>query len=159
MPGIKHLIECHCKLQIYKNNVKIIYHKFPVYSKLDKDNKIIPKFVKCNNCEAMHKVINVGISEIAAGKDQSSFSLTKEDISYSLSDTMVDVLVKHDSDISNYEHVKDIIDEKRWNEIVVLKREIINEETVVKYLTITGKSSFKINSETIKDTIIGEKSE
>ena len=32
MAGVKHLIECHCKLRLYRDNKKNIYHKFPVYS-------------------------------------------------------------------------------------------------------------------------------
>ena len=31
---------------------------------------IIPKYVKCNNCEAVHKVYEINKSEIFAGKDQ-----------------------------------------------------------------------------------------
>ena len=37
---IKHLIDCHCILSIYKNRTKPVYHKFPVFSKLD-NNEII----------------------------------------------------------------------------------------------------------------------
>ena len=51
LPGIKHLIECHCVLAIYKKNQKIINHKFPVYSKIDEKGAVIPKLSKCNNCD------------------------------------------------------------------------------------------------------------
>ena len=44
MPGIKHLIECHCVLAIFKSKEeKIIFHKFPTYSKIDENEKVIPK--------------------------------------------------------------------------------------------------------------------
>ena len=60
MAGVKHLIECHCYLAIFKKNSKIPVHKFPVYSKLDKEGRVIEKIVKCNNCEALHKIIEIG---------------------------------------------------------------------------------------------------
>ena len=44
MPGIKHLIECHCSLIIFKNNDKQIYHKFPVYSIIDKNQNQAYRF-------------------------------------------------------------------------------------------------------------------
>ena len=64
MLGIKHLVNCHCYLKIYQKNENIIYHKFPVYSKIDENGNIIPKNVKCNNCNAFHKVYEIQKSEI-----------------------------------------------------------------------------------------------
>ena len=72
MPGIKHLIQCFCKLKILeKTNFN---HKFPVYSKIDESSgKIIKKNVKCNNCEAYHEVYEIGKSNIIPGKEQKVF--------------------------------------------------------------------------------------
>ena len=56
MPGLKHLIECHCTLKIF-NGDELINHKFPVYSKVKPDGSIVSKLVKCNNCDAVHRVI------------------------------------------------------------------------------------------------------
>ena len=39
MPGIKHLIECHCYLKIYKKENTFINHKFLVYSKVNEFDK------------------------------------------------------------------------------------------------------------------------
>ena len=154
MPGIKHLIECHCKLVIFKNSKKDIYHKFPVYSKLDNDNKIIEKFRKCNNCEALHKVYDIGKSEIFAGKDQTNVTLSLEDISINFDEKLKRILDNHNCDISSYFHALDIIEEKRWGEIIVLKRDIINEITNIKFLEIKGKNNFAVKFEKIEDTIM-----
>ena len=62
--SLKHLIECHCSLIIYKKRKDTVYHKFPVYSKLDKDNNIIEKIVQCNNCGVVHKITDLCKSEI-----------------------------------------------------------------------------------------------
>ena len=70
MSGLKHLIECHCYLKIYKKDIKNINHKFPVYSKFDLDGLIVPELFKCNNCDALHWVYDVCKSELRPGKDQ-----------------------------------------------------------------------------------------
>ena len=74
-------------------------------------------------------------------------------------DPIVNILNEYDADISSYDHVIDIIEEKRWGEFIVLKRDIINEDEVVKILTINEKDKLKISTETINNTIIelGEK--
>ena len=94
MPGIKHLIECHCVLPLFKSSQKIIYHKFPVYSKITASGMLVEKLVKCNNCEAAHLINEVCKSEIQPGKDQTEVVVSKEDISYMLDDKLVKLLEK-----------------------------------------------------------------
>lgn len=154
MPGIKHLIECHCYLAIYKSDSKIPpVHKFPVYSKLDSDDKIIKKVVKCNNCEALHEITEVGVSVLIPGKDQTKVTINKKDLSFNLPQKIVEILYQYDCDISSWEHILDIIEEKRWGEPVVLSREIINEKTNVKIIEILGKNNIRIKNETIDEFI------
>lgn len=153
MPGLKHLIECHCTLKIYSAERKTIYHKFPVYSKLDKEGSLIKKIVKCNNCEAAHIVTDVCKSELMAGKDQTGVTTTIDDISISLPQRLVDLLNKLECDITAYEHCLDIIEEDRWGEMVVLRRDIINENESLKILVIDGENKFKIRTETIINTL------
>lgn len=154
MPGIKHLVECHCYLAIYKKSSKIINHKFPVYSKLDDDGKIIPKNAKCNNCEALHRVYDVCKSELKAGKDQSSVTLTIDDLMVMMPQNISNFLISNNVDISTWEHIKDIIDEKRWGEPVIIKRDIIDEKQQIKYIELDSKLTIKINLETLEDTFI-----
>tara|TARA_B100000674_G_C37968822_1_gene975927 strand:+ start:2541 stop:3002 length:462 start_codon:yes stop_codon:yes gene_type:complete len=149
MPGIKHLIECHCYLAIFKNNKNLVNHKFAVYSKLDDLNNVIPKIFKCNNCDALHKVVDIGRSELIPGKDQTSLTLTKEELSLMIPNSIKNILEDYNCDISNYDHVIDIIEEKRWGEFIVLKREVMNENEVVKILTINSKNKIKVSTETI----------
>jgi hypothetical protein len=155
MEGIKHLIECHCYLSIFKksNNSDIIYHKFPVFSYIDESSKIIQKYVKCNNCEAVHKIYDVGKSEIFAGKDQTDTIPTKDDLSLSLPDKLVTILEKYNKDTADFEHAIHIIKEKQWGTFIVLKRDIIDEMHQVKYLIIE-KDKYEIKNATINDTVI-----
>lgn len=155
MPGIKHLIECHCFLTIYKKGKKMINHKFSVYSKIDNQGKLIPKLVKCNNCEAAHFVSQIGRSELRPGKDQSDSVLKIEDTKYDLPVKLFNYLLENNCSISDFEHAKDIIDEKRWGENIVIRRDIIDEKQQIKYITINNKSNFSIKSDTIEDLIEG----
>lgn len=154
MPGIKHLVQCHCVLAIYKTGEDIVNHMFPVYSKIDKNNKIVPKLIKCNNCETMHYVHDVCKSEIRGGKDQSGLTLTIEDLSLSLPERLSNVLFKTQTDISNWEHIVDIFDEERWGEEVVLRREIIGEKQHLKSIIIQSEKTFKIKNRELEDTIV-----
>lgn len=154
MPGIKHLIECHCYLAIYKKNSKMINHKFPVYSKIDEDGKVIPKNVKCNNCEALHYIVDVCKSELKAGKDQSSIVITVDDLKTMLPQNISNFLISNEVDISTWEHIKDIIDERRWGEPVIIKRDIIDEKQQVKYVTLDSNLNIKIEISVIEDTLI-----
>lgn len=156
MSGIKHLIECHCYLAIFKNSKKMINHKFPVYSKLDDYNNLIPKLVKCNNCEALHYVSSIGTSELRPGKDQSDVLLKKEDIALMLPEKVRNILISVDSDISNYEHALDIIEDKNWNIPIVIKRDVIDEIEQVKIMTITDKNNVTISVEKINNLAIKE---
>ena len=156
MPGLKHLIECHCTLAIFKNNNEMINHKFPVYSKFDSSGRIIRKVVKCNNCDMLHEVYDVCKSEIRPGKDSTQITISKEDISFMLPDKVVNLLTKTEVDISVWEHVLDVIEEERWGEVIVLKRDIVDELTNVKAVIFESETKFKIFSETINDLIRGE---
>lgn len=154
MTGIKHLIECHCVLAIYKSSKQDMpSHKFPVYSKFDTNENIIPRLVKCNNCDTMHYVNDICRSEIRGGKDQSELTVTIEELGLMLPERLAHALTKMDTDISNWEHIVDIFEEKRWGELVVLRREIINESQHVKTIEITSDQSFKIKNNVIKDTV------
>lgn len=154
MPGIKHLVECHCYLALYKKNKDQINHKFPVYSKINEDGIIIPKNVKCNNCEAFHYVFDICKSEIKPGKDQSTLIINKEDIGLMIPQKILNFLLSNECDISTWEHIKDIIDEKRWGETVIIKREIIDEKQQIKYITLDSKLNIFINLDTIEDIIV-----
>ena len=155
MIGQKHLIECHCSLSIYRNKNDIVYHRFSVYSKLDKKNKVIPKYSKCNNCGANHYVYEFCKSEIKNGKEDSDLSLSIEDIKISLPEKIVKILEQYDCDISIYEEIDHMYDLSYFPHNVVIKREIIDDEHTVKILSFEKNDRFKILTEKI-GTIIKE---
>ena len=153
--GIKHLIECHCILPQYKRRDPPFYHKFTVYSKII-DGLVYEKYAQCNNCDIVHKVFDICKSEIVVGKEEFNTGLTISDMSLQLSDKLSMLLSNSNCDYATWEHVLDIIDEERWEEPVVIKREIVDDKTVVKILKIQSGERIKIQTKTIEDQLVGE---
>ena len=80
MRGVKHLIQCHCMLPQFRNMKEPIFHKFPVFSVIDNSDITIEKFSICNNCAALHKVVDICKSEIVIGADDRNVARTIEDV-------------------------------------------------------------------------------
>ena len=155
MSGFKHLIECHCILQQYKKRQNPLYHKFTVYSKI-KDDKIEIKYAQCNNCDIVHKVYDICKSEIVIGKEDYSVGLSIDDMSVQLSDKLSNLLSVNNCDYATWEHVLDIVENDRWEEPVVIKRDIINGKENVKILKIMPGEKIKLSTRAIEDEIIGD---
>ena len=153
MAGIKHLIQCHCTLAIYKKNEDVINHKFPVYSFLDKLDNIIPKFVQCNNCGTIHFVKKIGHSEIKFGKEDSKMTKSIEDAIKEIPMKISRTLIENNCTLADYEHAKDIIDNKSWGSYIVVSREIYDDKEHVKIIEIIAKDKFNIRNEIIEDLI------
>jgi len=156
MQGIKHLIECHCFLKIFDKSENKINHKFPVYSKLDENNNILPKLAKCNNCESLHYVYDACKSELRPGKEDITSILTIEDIMMMLPDRINSVLTANRSDIADFEHALDIVENERWGETIVVKRSIVGEIENIKILQIDGENKIKILNKEINTILVGK---
>ena len=153
MKGIKHLIECHCMLKTIQKGNSPIYHKFVVYSKFDDYENIVPKCVKCNNCGTVHYVYEICKSEIKTGKEDISSINTIKDISLSLPDKIVNLLLENDSGLAIYEEVLDVIENSFFPVSIVLQRETIEDIIQIKTLIIQDKDKFKIENNFINRVI------
>jgi hypothetical protein len=154
IPGIKHLIECHCTLKIYEGSDNHLYHKFPVYSKLDKNEKITEKLAQCNHCQTIHKVYDICKSDIIrSGKDEHKTAISKDDISYQLSDKINSILRRYNCDISTWEQILDYCDNEFWNQKIVINRELIEGKYNVKVLTLISENKIKIENRIIENDI------
>ena len=155
--GIKHLIECHCTLKIFKGKSNVedhLYHKFPVYSQIQENGKILERIAQCNNCGTLHRVIDYCKSELVErGSDVNDTSLSTEDIEFQISEKLSRVLKKYKCDISTWEHVLDIVEKECWGENVVLTREVIDQIYHVKVLQIISEDKIKIMTKKINDEI------
>tara|TARA_B100000424_G_scaffold241507_1_gene209706 strand:- start:393 stop:863 length:471 start_codon:yes stop_codon:yes gene_type:complete len=153
----RHLVECHCVLPIYKNKTPPVYHKFSVYSKIDKKTgRVIPKYVNCNNCGATHYVTELCKSEIKTGKEDVLSVRTASDIKISLPEKLGQILEEYNVQLDIYEEVEDVIDNNLYPRNIVLSREIIGEDKNYKIISLLSSSKYKIVTEIIKTTIMEE---
>jgi len=153
----RHLIECHCVLPIFKDRKPIIYHKFAVYSKIDKKtDRVISKYVNCNNCGITHFVYEFCKSEITIGKEDLQCVRSKSDISISLPEKICLILDNHQVSVDVYEEVEDILENINFPRDIVIGRENLEKNQIFKILSIEGNNKFKIKSEVINTAIIKE---
>jgi len=149
---VKHLIDCHCILSIYKNRTKPIYHKFPVFSIVEEDS-IKEKYVLCNNCDIVHKVFEINKSEIKWGNEGfKSLVTTKEDIKFNLEnlgmERLVTILEVNNVDISDWELIDYLLENDLEGKVVIDKKEI--EDSInYKYLEIKN-GKYKIKNDIVQ---------
>lgn len=149
MKYLKHLIECQCILPQYKKQDKVLFHKFPVFS-LFKENvnqdfsQPIEKYVKCNNCDAVHRVYDICKSELLKNSDNYVDLVTNlEDLKYSIPVELIEILSKNQMDIADYEMCSHLIEEKGSDKIILSKK-VVGNNIVCKFLIFTdGKFSVK----------------
>lgn len=153
MEGYKHLIECHCVLPQYRKLENPIFHKFVVFSLLDDEGNVIPKMSQCNNCGAVHKVVDICQSEIAAGKDETKSVLTKNDISRSLPSQLVGLLEEYELDVADYEFSKFIIENEKWGSVIILSKEQEGDGYAGKSLNFVGPNKYRVDPFFATDTV------
>ena len=153
MPGIKHLIQCHCILPQYRKMKDPLFHKFIVYSKINIRGEIEEKIAKCNNCNIYHKVNEICKSELLQDYDGINFIISIDDIEDQLPDNISKVLKKNNCDLPTWENILDIYQSSIFDVPVVISRNTIENSTYVKSLTFIDKGNIKIDSNVIADTM------
>ena len=78
--GTKHLIQCHCVLPQYRKMDEPIFHKFVVYSKFNEDGKVKNKLARCNNCDAVHRIIDFCRSEIVTRIEDTDVIIDEDEL-------------------------------------------------------------------------------
>jgi hypothetical protein len=142
--GIKHLVECHCTLPQYRNRKERIFHKFVVFSIIEKE-KVLPKYAQCNNCGIIHYIKEIGKSEFIP-KDSSTSISTIEDVKYSIPKDIREILDDHKLDLPGWEEVAFIYENKRWGSHIILSSDNTGETINTKTLKILDKDYVKVES-------------
>ena len=143
MKGLKHLVECHCVLPQFRNKKERPYHKFVVFSVIDKADGVIPKHAVCNNCGVIHNVYDIGKSEILVGQESGAI-IQKEDIELMIPTSISNVLKSYDCDISVWEHVLFVMQNSIFPEKIILSRDVDGEIISGKILTIEEINKYQI---------------
>lgn len=144
--GQKHLIKCRCVLPQFKRLENPPVHQFIVFSAIQEDETVKPRYSQCNNCGVVHKVIDVCKSEIVSGKENMNSLIKIEDIKPSLHPNFVGILESSQADLATWESVQFIVENKQWGQFVVLTNDSEGEEIHGKYIRILGESMCKVET-------------
>tara|TARA_S200000501_G_C20285214_1_gene509064 strand:- start:20 stop:505 length:486 start_codon:yes stop_codon:yes gene_type:complete len=144
--GTKHLIECHCILPQYRGKKNTVFHKFVVFSMIDASDTCVPKFVQCNNCNAVHKVYDICKSEILPGRDELRSVVTKKEVKLGINRDVREILETYDCDISTWEMAKFVLDYEKWGTSIVLTQDNMDENTQGKALIFESRNVFKLEN-------------
>ncbi len=142
--GMKHLVKCRCVMHQFKKMKDPPRHQFIVFSILNDDSTVVPKFAQCNNCGLIHKVVDICKSEIIEKKEDSQLVLGIEDIKVSIGERISNLLESNRCDLPTWEAAQFILENKSWGEFVVLTSESEDGVTQGKVLQILGENLLKV---------------
>lgn len=143
--GMKHLVTCRCTLPQFKRSPHPPFHQFAVFSLIDDDNNVTPKYAQCNNCGIIHRVVEINRSEIVNDKESMTTILSIDDIRTALPTRLVELLDGNNADLATWEAAKDIVKNKRWGEFLVLTSESDQGVRTGKYVRILGDNMFDVD--------------
>jgi hypothetical protein len=142
--GVKHIIECRCILPQFKNAFDPPFHKFRVFSIIDENDAVVLKYTQCNYCGIVHKVTDIGTSEIMKGREELKSIMTIADVRHSIPTELAEILDQNNADIALWEQAKFVLQSKTWGEILILSTEIVDDMRQGKYVRILGEKLFDI---------------
>jgi len=148
LEGLKHQIECNCILPQFVNRQPVVFHRFNVFSVIEYDGsvlegKIRPSYARCNNCDAIHKIIEVNTSRQLA-KEESRLLPNLNEVKLAIPENVRAIIESYKVDMATWQEAEFIYENEKWGGQVVLFREEDDSKTIGKYLVILGKSLFKI---------------
>ena len=153
MQGVKHLIQCHCVLPQYRKLPEPLFHKFVVFTVIDDKDQVISKMARCNNCGAVHRITEIGKSEIVTSKEDSRSLVTENELAMSLPPDVVSLFRTYEVDLATWEQASFVLDNQQWGSHITLVRETEDEDTVGKILIIMATDRFRVESFSRKETI------
>lgn len=142
------MVECNCILPQYAKIKPPIFHKFIVFSEITDQGEFVPSFAKCNNCFAIHKIVEVFQSKTIAKENVSSLP-KEEELKRGLNDELVSMVQEYDPEIHVWQEIDFIVKNRLWGKTVTLTKENVDGLITGKFLLIAGKNLFKIDSFTV----------
>ena len=150
LQGQKHLIKCRCVLTQFKKMVNPLLHQFIVFSIIEDDNVKL-KYSQCPNCGIVHRITEIGKSEIIQGREAMQSLITIDDIKSGLPENLRFILEKNNADLPTWEAVSFYYENKLWGNFVVLSSDTDSSVKQGKYVRLLGDSLFKVESYTRED--------
>jgi len=150
---VKHIIMCKCILPQFEHMQNPPTHRFIVFSELDANAEVVPSFAQCSNCGIVHKVIEVGKSQILK-KETSTILPTIKEIKLSLPKELVELLEQYNLELYSWQEVQWIFDNESWGRTVVLTKEEIDGICNGKYIQFFGRNNWRINKFTREESVV-----
>jgi len=144
LTGIKHTVKCRCILSQFKNRENPPLHEFVVFSVMDGDD-LKKSHAKCNNCGITHEITDLCKSKILDKSDDWSVP-TKEEISYSFSPDLKDLLKSYEADLPTWQMSQWIIDNNKWGSKIILSKKDLDDRIEGKILIFKEKNLFRIET-------------
>jgi len=148
----RHLIKCRCILPQNKHVSPPKFFSFITCS-LVIDGVTQPSFAECPNCGILHKVVDICRSEIVSKSDLIGVSKTIDDIKLSLPEKLVSILSSHELDISTWQHAANIIEHELWGSFIILKRETVGSDELIKLIRVLSPTLFKVETKNEQNKI------
>jgi hypothetical protein len=149
--GIKHQIECNCILPQFMNSNPVVFHRFNVFSIIDENGNVVPSYAQCNNCDAIHKVIEIGVSK-QLPKESSNLLPNLIEIKQSIPENVRAIAESYKVDLPTWQEIQFIYENEKWGRKVILFKEEDDGKIIGKMLLILGKSIFKIENFIIEES-------
>jgi hypothetical protein len=131
--GIKHLVECQCILPQFRNATPPVYHKFVVFSVVNDSDSVAESVAKCNNCGILHRVFEIGKSEILLGDEEGSGSiLSKDDMRLMIPTTISQVLDSYSADVPTWQQCLFVLENEKWDTPIVIAKEQNEDNGTIK---------------------------
>lgn len=154
MRGVKHLVQCHCVLPQFRGADPPIFHRFVVFSVLNDDDTVVERVARCPSCDALHRVIEIGRSEIVPGRDGSASVMDIEDVKSQLPTSLVTVLERHKVDEATYEQALYYVNTYNTEDPIVLAKESLGDgKTSIKALWLRADRSLRIETIVRQDEV------
>lgn len=147
---VKHLISCKCILPQFRKMQEPPFHKFIVFSELDENAMVVPSFSQCPNCGVVHKVKEVGISEILKKEDLRSV-LSTEELKSALPEKLQNDLTGYELESYQLQEILFILENKLWGRSVILTKETSDGLTAGKYIQLISDNLWKFSNFTRED--------
>jgi len=142
---IKHRIDCKCILSQFKNLDPPIFHKFIVFSVIDCDGSCVPSYAQCNNCGTLHRVTEIGKSQLVNKESISSIRKTEE-IKLSLPARLVGLLEQSEIDYPTWQEAEFVMLNQLWGKAIILTKDNDGNNIVGKYIVILGQDLYRIET-------------
>lgn len=152
--GVKHLVQCHCMLPHYKSSPEPVFHQFVVFSIVNlASDTVVPKFSECNNCGAVHKIVDFCKSEIVTGREDLKSQLSLRDLKHSLPESLFELLESYNKTLPDFEHAQFILENQLWEDFIVLTREEIEDYVQGKLVRFITHDRFRVESYTTRSSV------